>query len=106
MLYEVITLNECFKQQEFKVWITNWKKRVGDNPCVLKTMKLNNPVFIARTHLVENAITELSQNNNNEPFNTLMSALEKPYTLNMNYHNIMNPPNEAFDNSYKTYCGT
>ncbi len=106
LMYPEIELNECFKQQEFKVWITNWKKRVGDNPCVLKTMKLNNPVFIARTHLVENAITELSQNNNNEPFNTLMSALEKPYTLNMNYHNIMNPPNEAFDNSYKTYCGT
>jgi serine/tyrosine/threonine adenylyltransferase len=68
-------------------------------------MKVNNPVFIPRNHLVEEALDE-AVSGNLSLFEEMLSLLAKPYDYKANYAQYLAPPAADFDQDYQTFCGT
>ena len=68
-------------------------------------MKKQNPVFIARNHLVDEAI-EKAINGNIEPYNKLLEILSKPYQYRNGLDKFLRPPTQEFEECFQTYCGT
>ncbi|MDP5063649.1 MAG: hypothetical protein NWQ24_03155, partial [Haliea sp.] len=64
-----------------------------------------NPVFIARNHLVEAAITAATDKGDFAPFNTLVERLSNPWHWEAKDRALALPP-EAGQQVYKTFCGT
>ncbi len=73
-------------------------------------MRLANPAFIPRNHLVEEAIAAGEKNQDFERFHALVDVLAKPYGFGgdkLAYANAKyaKPPNES-QRVYQTFCGT
>lgn len=85
---------------ELSEWYQKWEQRDIDTAL----MASSNPVVIPRNHVVEQALTEASKNNNLVPLYELMDACCNPYSEEVSDY-FKNPP-EAVDTCYKTYCGT
>jgi uncharacterized protein YdiU (UPF0061 family) len=94
---------------ELKLWLQKWKNRVSENNSGFQTaksiMQENNPVFIPRNHLVEEALNNATQGNFTL-FIKLLNIFKTPYNYNENYHAFLMPPNTAFEKNYQTFCGT
>jgi uncharacterized protein YdiU (UPF0061 family) len=93
----------------FSEWIKNWKYRVlqnkgGLDEALLK-MKLNNPVFIPRNHLVEKALDEACYQSLTS-FNQLLEVLKNPYDYKNEFESYLKPQSEELESNYNTYCGT
>ncbi len=90
-------------------WLEKWKQRVSENagglPTALRMMKQTNPVFIPRSHLVEEAL-EKAVRADVSLFNQLLDILKTPYTYQENHQSYLLPPDAAFERSYQTFCGT
>jgi serine/tyrosine/threonine adenylyltransferase len=93
----------------FKQWMEKWKKAVSENnggfEKARSLMKVNNPVFIPRNHLVEKALAD-AQNGDLSFFERLLNVLKTPAAYNENYHSWLMPPDLEFDKNYQTFCGT
>lgn len=68
-------------------------------------MNENNPHFIPRNHLVEEALDGVCFNDNFKVFNEILEVMSLPYTENTNFSHLKNGPIHG-DGEYKTYCGT
>ena len=67
-------------------------------------MRLANPRHIARNHLVENALEAAVDRNNLTPFNELLALVQTPFTpAAISY---TEPATTAFNQNYRTFCGT
>lgn len=94
------------KNLELKFWREKWYKIIKNSSKKAKElMKMNNPVIIPRNHLVEQALDEATKGSMNL-FNELHKALINSYNYENNLSKFMNPPNEDFEKSYYTFCGT
>lgn len=69
-------------------------------------MQQNNPYFIPRNYLVEEAIDEYAQNGSLEKIKKLLEVMENPYTDNVTYKDYQKPPSQEFDKEYTTFCNT
>ena len=63
-------------------------------------MKKQNPVFIARNHLVDEAI-EKAINGNIEPYNKLLEILSKPYQYEMDLTSFLGLLHKNLKNVFK-----
>ena len=92
---------------DFKHWFGRWTKRLNqqeDRAAALALMAQNNPVRIARNHLVEAAL-DAAVVGNMQPFHQLLRDLRQPYHDSENELAFQAVP-AGFDDVYKTYCGT
>ena len=98
--------NEVYKDKDFISWLDNWKKRSLMNNISkekqLDIMKNVNPIIIPRNHKVEEALTS-ANDGNLEVMSKLLSALSKPYAVQVNIDDYQSPSN---DKEYQTFCGT
>ena len=69
-------------------------------------MRQVNPRVIPRNYLVEEALTDYLEHGELSKFKTLLNALKNPYESNPTDSQVQQPPPEAFDASYTTYCNT
>jgi len=89
-------------------WLLKWRERLteeGITPAQQQQMMLaKNPVFIARNHLVEQAIQAGSQGDF-QPFNQLVDVLASPFTFKPELTRYAMPaqPEETVT---RTFCGT
>jgi serine/tyrosine/threonine adenylyltransferase len=100
--------NPISNLSDFKPWLKKWKNAIDDSCDVEKAKQLmdkNNPIFIPRNHIVEQAIDEAS-NGNMSLFHMLHSVTSNPYTYQNNLNTFMEPSNLDFEKSYQTFCGT
>ena len=67
-------------------------------------MKMNNPIYIPRNHLVESSL-ENAINGNNKEIDELLSLMSDTYNYSTKNYRFQASP-EGFDGSYKTFCGT
>ena len=103
--------NEIHSNESFKQIHREWLERIKKNNCPKiiwgNIMKENNPIFIPRNHIVEEAIENASENNDFNKINELASLVKNPYisnnTINDNY---IKPPSLNQSKNYQTYCGT
>ncbi len=85
---------------ELELWKDKWRERNVD----LDLMNRTNPVVIPRNHIVEEALTEASEQNNQLPLQKLLDVLKNPYSESASDYFTRAP--ETVDACYKTYCGT
>jgi Uncharacterized conserved protein len=69
-------------------------------------MQQANPRYIPRNHLVEDALTQYVEDRDLSRFRALLDVLQHPYESNEATARFQQPPPEAFDAEYTTYCNT
>ena len=105
---EDISKNKIIKNIEFKEWYEKWIKQINYRYSIKdcqKLMKKNNPVFIPRNNIVEEAINS-AVDGNMQHIKTLLKNIKKPYVFKEGLENYMKPPSSEFEECYRTYCGT
>lgn len=96
-----IEKGSIYDNDDFKQWYNRWQ----EHEISYELMAQNNPQFIPRNHLVEEALKSASEQNDFTLFNSLLNVLALPYTENTSYKEYQTVPT-AIDKGYKTYCGT
>jgi uncharacterized protein YdiU (UPF0061 family) len=92
-------------------WMQVWKERLAPErnsilfEQALETMRANNPVYIARNHLVEEAITAGVERGDFTVMDDLLRVLATPYQEQSNTRRYQEPAPASFA-GYRTFCGT
>ncbi|WP_298857047.1 protein adenylyltransferase SelO [uncultured Sulfitobacter sp.] len=86
----------------FDAWATKHAERIAYLPNVQDLMNTTNPAVIPRNHRIEQMI-QAAIAGDMEPFNRLMTAYKKPYTLTD--PDLANPPTQS-EIVPATFCGT
>ena len=100
--------NDSTNTPELKSWMEKWKnviKQKSDFEKARKIMHDNNPAFIPRNHLVEEALSAAIDGDFNL-YNELLKVLSTPYEHHENYIHFTLPSDAQFEKQYATYCGT
>jgi uncharacterized protein YdiU (UPF0061 family) len=93
---------------EFLDWYSKWKEIIEKTGAMKQAqllMRKNNPFLVARNHLVEQALYE-TENGNNELFEKLLNVLSKPYEYQEGLEDFRKPSSSDFEERYQTFCGT
>lgn len=93
----------------FNQWRQAWLSRLGLEPQSpqdsVKLMIGVNPLYIARNHLVEQAIEAAEQRGDYQPFEQLIRVLANPYTAQSDAEDYAKPAPASFG-PFVSYCGT
>lgn len=100
---------DMFQSEEFKAWEKRWKQRLQRQDKADKDtkelMKSSNPALIPRNHLVEEALSKASDEDDYSSLCELLDALSRPYDHeNAEERYKLTPKPSSVP--YKTYCGT
>lgn len=90
----------------FNPWLERWRQRISDEgeAAAVRTGAAN-PVFIARNHMVEEAIAAAQNDDDLEPFNQLVDVLATPFDWRPELAAFATPPKED-QVVERTFCGT
>ena len=108
LTHDQVTGEGIMVNPECKPWLDKWKNILHDSNGVEQAknrMKENNPAFVPRNHLVEEAL-DSAVNGNLDLFKQLLVVLSKPYQYQENLSHFILPPPPLFEHEYATYCGT
>ena len=103
-----LNVNQISCSPNFVQWHKKWRINILKIKTLKEAkelMKKQNPVFIARNHLVDEAIKN-AINGNIEPYNKLLEILSKPYQYRNGLDKFLRPPTQKFEECFQTYCGT
>ncbi|HEY4080139.1 MAG TPA: YdiU family protein [Burkholderiaceae bacterium] len=87
----------------FAAWSSRWNARRSASA---EAMRRINPLYIARNHLVEAALTAAWQNDDMAPFERLLTVLKKPFEEHAGFEDLARPAPAGFSEGYRTFCGT
>ena len=99
--------DKLLNDPDFIIWENEWQKRIERNQSkeeAIKLMMQNNPIFIPRNHLVEEALSD-ANDGNMEKFEKLLKVIKAPYHDYTDQFIYTNPAPTG-DRVYKTFCGT
>jgi uncharacterized protein YdiU (UPF0061 family) len=98
-----------FSHPEMQIWLGKWKTSVESSTLpiveIKEIMKQNNPVFIPRNHLIEEALN-YGVNGNMSYFMHFLEVLKTPYSFKKEHYDYLLPPDTGFETNYQTFCGT
>ena len=103
-----LDVNKISSKTNFIQWYKKWTTNILKKKTLKEAkelMKKHNPIFIARNHLVEEAIAK-AVNGNIEPYNKLLEILSSPYQHRNGLEKFLKPPIQKYEESFRTYCGT
>ncbi len=90
-------------------WLERWRSRLaneGGDPLTRQAaMRLANPAYIPRNHLVEKAISAAQNEGDFGPFETLLTVLAEPYAERPGFERYADPPRPD-QIVRETFCGT
>ncbi len=93
----------------FDAWIPRWLARLPADPAararVAAEMDRTNPLYIARNHLVEEALAAASLDDLG-PVLRLVDVLRHPFDEQPGLERYATAAPAAFTNAYRTFCGT
>jgi uncharacterized protein YdiU (UPF0061 family) len=69
-------------------------------------MRLENPVYIARNHLVEEALTAASEEGDLRQFDRLLAIVKAPFDSREGAESYAKPAPREVTARYRTFCGT
>jgi len=91
-------------------WLSRWGRRSaleGSSPAQrAREMRKTNPIYIARNHLVEEALAAASADGNLDPFNRLLGVLARPFEERSGIETYAAPAPLEVTARYRTFCGT
>ena len=99
--------DKLLNDPDFIIWENEWQKRIERNQSkeeAIKLMMQNNPIFIPRNHLVEEALSD-ANDGNMEKFEKLLKVIKAPYHDHADQFMYTNPAPTG-EKIYKTFCGT
>ena len=104
IINERLNLNDSIfsKSKNFNSWYLKWKKEINLNE-ISNKMDLNNPCYIPRNHLIENALSKAIEGNMSE-INFMINLFENPYIQKNISRKYLMPSNS--EEQYVTFCGT
>jgi uncharacterized protein YdiU (UPF0061 family) len=86
-------------------WVERWTRRLGsDRNAVAAALDAVNPVYIARNHLVEEALAAATEGDL-APVERLLAVLADPFRERPGLERYAEPAPAAFG-PYRTFCGT
>ncbi len=92
----------------FDAWSERWRARLSshgaDPQAVAEAMDRVNPIYIARNHLVEEALAAAT-GGDMEPFHRLVDVLVQPFEERAGLEAYAEPAPLSFG-EYRTFCGT
>ena len=71
-----------------------------------KLMSQNNPTFIPRNYIVEEAIEEYERTASLQKVEKLLEVMQNPYEDNIEFQAYQKPPSKKFEEEYATFCNT
>ena len=90
-------------------WLARWRQRLAAEPGTAEMhrqlMRAANPLYIARNHLVEEAIAAAVEAGDLAPFEALIEVLQTPFEEQAGRERYALPP-RADQIVHATYCGT
>ncbi|NML18857.1 protein adenylyltransferase SelO [Azohydromonas caseinilytica] len=94
-------------------WLARWRARCegergGASAAAQRAaaMRRVNPHVIPRNHLVEEALSAASEQDDLEPFKVLLAVLRQPYEETAANARFAEPAPAAVTAGYRTFCGT
>lgn len=90
------------KSKGFNDWYLKWKKEINQNE-ISDEMNLNNPCYIPRNHLIEDALIKAIEGDMSE-INFMINLFESPYIERNIPQKYLMPSNSG--EQYVTFCGT
>ena len=104
IINERLNLNDSIfsKSKNFNSWYLKWKKEINLNE-ISNKMDLNNPCYIPRNHLIENALSKAIEGDMSE-INFMINLFENPYVQKNISRKYLMPSNSK--EQYVTFCGT
>ena len=69
-------------------------------------MSQNNPTFIPRNYIVEEAIEEYERTASLQKVEKLLEVMQNPYEDNIEFQAYQKPPSKKFEEEYATFCNT
>jgi uncharacterized protein YdiU (UPF0061 family) len=96
--------------EAFEAWSARWFARLDEQPGgrhgAAARMDAANPVYIPRNHRVEQALDAAVDEGDLGPFEDLLEAVTRPFEAREGLGRFAEPAPDAFDDSFKTFCGT
>lgn len=86
-------------------WLTQWHSLRSDDADTVRSMRLANPVIIARNHRVEEALRAATTHNDMTPFLRLTTALQNPFHITPENVDLQTAPLPQ-ERVTATFCGT
>lgn len=90
-------------------WLKDWRQRFGregaDDDGRIRAMNAVNPLYIARNHLVEEALSRAVEDDDMAAFDRLLSIVTNPYEPQDGQERYEQPAPADFG-PYQTFCGT
>ena len=104
-------LRGLFSEPEpLDAWLTRWQARcapTGDAaPELAEQMRLANPLYIPRNHLVEAALAAAVEQGDQAPFERLITVLQRPFDACSGLDAFASPAPAGAMAGYRTFCGT
>lgn len=84
-------------------WLDRWSQRVM--PDAGDAMRLANPIYVPRNHLVEEALTAATAGDMSI-FDELFERVTHPFDEQPGAERFATPAPDGFNNGYRTFCGT
>ncbi|MFK7966703.1 MAG: YdiU family protein [Burkholderiaceae bacterium] len=94
----------CSAHEALEKWLGRWRDRIGSGADTATAMRLVNPIYIPRNHLVEQAL-EAAHANDYAPFDTLLHAVTHPFDESAGTSAYAQPA-PLDSGPYQTFCGT
>jgi uncharacterized protein YdiU (UPF0061 family) len=93
----------------FGAWAERWRAELAgqpaDAPALADAMDRVNPVYIARNHHVEHALTAATAGDL-QPFERLLDVVAHPFDERPGLEAYSGPAPASFAGTYQTFCGT
>jgi uncharacterized protein YdiU (UPF0061 family) len=90
-------------------WLAAWHVRLTEqgiaSGVVADTMDEHNPLYIARNHLVDEAVVAATVGDY-APFTRLVKVVTRPYVERDGQEHFVGPASDAFTEDFQTFCGT
>lgn len=91
-----------------KSWRAEWQNALAASTLAEQArarMLANNPAYIPRNHLVEEALQAAAQGDL-DPFNELLAVVRQPYDFKVGFKKYQEGAEPQFEEAYQTFCGT
>jgi len=93
----------------YDLWSGHWRARLASESVTAaeraQAMRRVNPVFIARNHRVEEALSAAVERGDYAPFATLLNILSCPFDEQSEFAAFTEPAPQG-QGCYRTFCGT
>jgi uncharacterized protein YdiU (UPF0061 family) len=98
------------KRDQARAWLDRWMARLTEtrlnNANIALQLRLVNPVYIARNHQVEIALSAATLDGDMTPMDVLLDAITQPFENRAALADYAQPAPAEFSESYNTFCGT